>query len=307
MSRANQFYDYNSITKSLNDVKFNDGQQGAFVKESLIKMSKTIHEYMPPSATYLQLGMTIDNTGGYYNQIKSLRITGEGEHEEIGTSGQGGGKISYIGEESFIDVKGYEGNSDYTVTELNQAKIEGINLYSRLVGIHNKKYQERIDKMGYATLFDVNNGFERKTSTTKWRDMDDEELSNTLRNLILQQRSDLNSGYHCNVLIVPSELKLRCDSADYKAESEMSISEKLKKTLGVSIIGTFRATKAGAVGTDLALALNTNPNAIAVRIPKRFSLSPTHRLGNRFYFESSFRFAGTDILEVSAGMILEGL
>jgi len=306
--KASLLYDHKSILGCASSSAYlKDGQNGAIARENLITVSKKIHEYMPPNATLLSLGMTIDNTGGWGNLIKSLRIAGEGEHEKIGTSGQGGGKISVSGSESYITIDGYEGNSSYTVTELNQSKLENRNLHAELVGVHNKKYHERIDKDGYDSLLDVNNGFTRTDSLKTWRTMDDQELSDTIRNHILAQRSDLNAMYHCDTYVVPTELKNRCDATDYKAESELSITDKIKRSLNVKIIGSFRLTGAGAGGSDVALALNTNPNAVLVRIPKKFTLSPTHKLGHRFYFESMFRTGGVDILETSAGSILDKL
>ena len=302
-------YDYDSFAKAENEVanlKFNDAQQGAFVRESLIHAKTTLHWYQPPESTILDLGLNVDNTGGYANAIKSKRRTAQGSYKKQGGSiDESKGVITLGGEESQLNVFGYSAESSYSLTESKQAQLEGENLYSSLLMAHQEKYIESIDEGGYGVLIDVNNGFERVDSPTPADGLTDVELSNTLRNLVINQRNNLNSQYHCDTIVMTPKLKLRCDSADYKPESGMSISSKLKQTLGITIKSSFRLTGVGAGGTDIVIALNTNPNALAIRIPMKFRTTPTWRTGDDFHFQTSFRSGGVDILELSAGYVLD--
>jgi hypothetical protein len=104
---------------------------------------------------------------------------------------------------------------------------------------------------------------------------------------------------------MPKDLKLRCESSDYKALGELTIAEKLAKTLGVRLVGTTKLSKVGTGGTDLVIAISSNEDSMVIRVTKRLSISPVSRFGNKFYFEGSFRVAGLDILEDGAGYILD--
>ena len=291
------FYDYESFQEAerkVENIAFNDGQQGAFVRESLIEVKKGLHWYLPPEASILSLGLTVDNTGGVQNVVKSKRRTAEGKFQKVGTSPQGGGVLTLGSGVSSLNIEGYEGQSSYSTTELEQAKLEGENLYSSLIYVHQEKYLEQLDELGFDILLNPASGFTWVASPTPASGLTDAELANSLRNLIISQRASLNVAYHCDTLVMTPNLKIRCDSADYKSESGMSISDKIKQTLGVSVIGSHRLVGAGTGGTDVVLALNTNPNAIQIKIPKRLSITPTWRTGNNFNFMSSFRIGGVD-------------
>jgi hypothetical protein len=281
-----------------------DGQNGAFVKENLVQLSRKIHQFIPNGVTFNQLGVMIDNTGGYANAIKSLRLSYDGDFEKSGTSTTTNGKIRVGGDTNLIPVDGYEAESDYSVTELNQARIENRNLQGELFKAHQDKYLRKLDTLIYDKLIGYT-GFTKEDSPKTWASMTDEELSDTLRNLVIKQRNAVSMGYEADVLVMPKDLKLRCESSDYKALGEMSIAEKLAKTLGVRLVGTTKLKGVGTGGTDLVIAISSNEDSMVIRVPKRLSISPVSRFGNKFYFEGSFRVAGLDILEDGAGYILD--
>jgi len=305
--KAVALYDYNSLLYASEQVsKVLDGQNGAFVRENLIQLSRKIHQFIPNGITFNQLGIMVDNTGGYANAIKSLRLSYNGDFKKAGTSSNTNGKISVGGDTDLIPVDAYEAESDYSVTELNQARLENRNLQSELFKAHQDKYLRKLDELIYNKLTTYA-GFTKEDSTKEWEDMTDEELSDTLRNLVIKQRNAVSIGYEADVLVVPKALKLRCESSDYKALGDLTISEKLAKTLGVRLVGTDKLKGAGKGGKDLAIAISSNEESMIIRIPKRLGISPVSRFGNKFYFEGSFRVAGLDILEDGAGYILDSL
>ena len=303
--KAIDLYDYQSFETAIK-TQVEDGQQGAFVKENLIELSKKIHTFVPYDVTFQQIGFNVDTSGGWANAVKSLRVVGEGGFKKSGTSSQTLGKISIGGDTNLIKIEGYEAESDYTVAELNQAKMENRNLPQELMRVHQMKYLRLLNELIFGKLAN-NDDYDRDTAPNKWKTMTDEELSNTLRNVVINQRNNVSSAYEANVLLVPKDLKLRCDSSDYKALTDLTISEKLAKTLGVKLVGSHLLSGVGAGDSDVAIALSNNEESAVIRLPKKFGVSPTHRIGNRFYFESYFRVGGVDILEAKSGLVLEGL
>ena len=303
--KATLLYDYDAVIDASNKIaQVIDGQNGAFARENLVALSRKIHQFIPNGVTFNQLGISIDNTGGYANAIKSLRLSYDGDFEKSGTSTTTNGKITVGGDTSLIPVDGYEAESDYSVTELNQARMENRNLQSELFKAHQDKYLRKLDTLVYDRL--INYGkFTKEDSPQTWATMTDEELSNTLRNFVIKQRNAVSMGYESNVLVMPKGLKLRCEASDYKALGELTIAEKLAKTLGVKLVGTTKLKGAGTGETDLIIAIANNDNSMVIRVPKRLGLSPIDRRGNKFYFEGSFRVAGLDILEDGAGYILD--
>ena len=305
--KAVALYDYNAVINASDKaVQVVDGQNGAFVRENLVSLSRKIHQFIPNGVTFNQLGIMIDNTGGYANAIKSLRLSYDGDFEKSGTSTTTNGKITIGGDTNLIPVDGYEAESDYSVTELNQARLENRNLQAELFKAHQDKYLRKLDALVYGKITTYT-GFTKEDSTKEWRAMTDEELSDTLRNLIIKQRNAVSMGYEADVLVVPKDLKLRCESSDYKALGDLTIAEKLAKTLGVKIVGSNRVGGAGTGGKDMAIAISSNEDSMVIRVPKRLGISPVDRRGNKFYFEGSFRVAGLDILEDGAGYILDKL
>jgi len=305
--KATSIYDYNSIILASTAIAVMDGQNGAFARESLISVSSKIHKFIPNDVTVFDLGISVDNTGGYANAIKSLRSNIEGDFRKNGTSSDTAGKISISGDSNLIEVDGYDAESDYTVAEQNQAVLENRNLHGELLKGHQTKYLRGIDESVFLTLIDNTNGFTRETSPTLVSAMTNEELSNTFHNLVIKQRNEVSTAYECNVIAVPKALKLRCDSSDYKAIGEKTISQKLMDAFGVKLVASQHLKGEGAGGTDAICAFNNSDESMVIRIPKKLGISPLDRRGNRFYFEGSYRFAGLDILELGSGYVVEGL
>ena len=277
------------------------GVNGAISPQALTVIGKEIFQYMPPKATYLSLGLNIDNSGGVANFITSLRTRAEGEYKETGNKSDTHGVIGITGEESPIRVKGYMAGSSFSDIDIAQAKLEGRNLLGELYQAHGLKYFEKVDELGFKGLFDSD--YDRKDSTKEWRDMTDTELLTFTYNLLQEQREGKNANFWADLLVVSPELETKLRTTDYSGYKEGTIAQKIESTFNIRVKSTYRASTAGTGDKEVMLALCSARGSVSSRIPQPLKLSPTHKRGFSNYFEGTFRCAGSDILDLSGGLI----
>jgi len=305
MIKAVNLYDYDSFEEALNNIEahFKDAQQGAIARESLIATTNGLHTYMPSKMTLLNLGIGVDNSGGYANKIRSLRTIGTGSFTKIGTSSTTKGRIGIDSSSSEMLVDGYEADSLYSDTEIGQAQTENRNLYKDLIGVHQRKYIETIDSIGYKTLTDTID-FDTQDVNKKWDDMTDEEVYKLLKDGIVAQNSNVSDAYYADTIVLDPKGYTRVHSSDYKAQSELTIASKLTRDFGIKFKVSFRLK---GKTSSIVLIMNTTGDSMKIRIPKRLSISRVYNLGSKHGFDSSFRVAGVDILEEGSGFRLENI
>lgn len=305
MLKATKLYDYDSFMSASREVEasFRDAQQGAIARESLMATTKGLHVYMPSKMTLLNLGIGVDNTGGYANKIKSLRLTGTGGFVEVGTSSTTQGRIGIASDTSEILVKGYEAESLYSDTEIGQAQLENRNLYSELIGVHQRKYIETIDELGYKTLVEASS-FDTQNVNKKWKDMTDEEVYKLLKDGIVAQHSNVSDAYYADTIVLDPTGYTRVHTSDYKADSELTIAQKIIRDFGIKFQVSFRLK---GETSSTGLILNTRNESLMIRIPQRLKISKVYNLGSKHGFDSGFRVAGVDILEEGSGFRLENI
>lgn len=303
MIEAVKLYDYDSFMRASNEVatQFKDAKQGAIARESLVATTKGLHMYMPSKMTLLNLGIGVDNSGGYANKIKSLRLVGTGGFVEVGTSSTTQGRIGIDSSTSEILVKGYEAESLYSDTDIGQAQMENRNIYKELVGVHQAKYIETIDSLGYETLIKTND-FDKMDVNKKWDDMTDEEVYKLLKDGIVGQNSNVSDAYYADTIVLDPKGYTRVHSSDYKANTDLTIAQKITRDFGIKFQVSFRLK--GKTNTT-GLILNTDAESLMIRIPKRLKISKVYNLGAKHGFDSGFRVAGVDVLESGSGFRLE--
>ena len=305
MIEATKLYDYDSFMNASKEVEthFKDAHQGALARESLVATTKGLHLYMPSKMTLLNLGIGVDNSGGYANKIRSLRMVGTGGFVEAGTSSTTQGRIGIDGDYSELLVKGYEAESLYSDTEIGQAQMEKRNLYKELVGVHQRKYIETVDALGYQTLIKTKD-FDKQDVGKSWDSMTDEEVYKLLKDGVVAQRSNVSDAYYADTIVLDPKGYTRVHSSDYKANTDLTIAEKLKRDLGVKFQVSFRL-KGKTKST--VLILNTGAESLMIRIPQRLKISKVYNLGSKHGFDSGFRVAGVDVLEEGSGFRLENI
>jgi hypothetical protein len=269
--------------------------------QSLTVLARDIITTAGADVTFMDMGVKEDNTGGWGNFITSLRLDYQGEHVLEGTSAKGEGVISISGDNSTIQVFGYQAESHFTITQQKQAQVEKWNILSKLTAGHNRKYFEKLDEMAYGGL--MKSDYAREDSTKLWDDMDDNEKLTWLYELLQKQRAGKKRSFWANVLVVDDRVYSDINTLDYSTYKEGTIAQKISNTFGVKIVGTWRLFEAGTGDSRAMVAFNNNPYSVVNRIPVRLMTSPTSRRGFRTSFETIFRVAGFDILDMGGGII----
>ena len=306
-------YDADSFIANIERTKLFDGNAGIVLPRQLEQVLKRIEKQVIPTQTLLTLGIDIDNTGGWHNTITKLKTSVNGDFKRA--DGQGAntdGFISLSGESDTLTVIDYSAKSEFTETNLQQGKLAGRNVLADLIMGHNEKYTARIDTVGYVgegskTGLLNHVGFTRKTASATEPNLTDEALYNEVKTLLKGQNGDVgNELFYADKVVTTVAIARRCQTSDYKANTELTIAQKIKKDFNVDIVPTFNAKGIGASGTDVMVATCTKTQAVNIRIPKKLQISPLHTDGFDYSFKGMFRFGGVDISE-DVGHILEGL
>lgn len=155
--KIGQIYDLNAFEnflKSSDKRAFGDATAGAGVilARNLTAIDPKIFEKKYPELTFVNSGVGVDNTGGYVERVQSLRLVDMGGFSTAGDLSGNKGKISLTAEDSYIKVYEREAFSKWTDTEIKQAELQGVNLPSRYIETHNKRYLREIDQIGYLGL-----------------------------------------------------------------------------------------------------------------------------------------------------------
>ena len=308
--KLNDLYDIESFKIATEQARTFDGSIGTILPRSLEYVSQNLHRQVGANQTFLQLGISVDNSGGYADFITSLKYGANGDFALDGNRTQTVGRIELQGEKSSIKVDGYSAESSYTETELQKANLENRNLLAEFINAHNMKYNEKIDTLGYVGDTKskkqgiINyNGWDEQTSAKKWRQMTNQELSDAMRDIVINQQKGKNTKFYATKIIVSPELYTRLRVSDYKDYSDVTIAQKLERDLNITFVPTYLAIRKT---DEVAVAICTDPDAIAFRVPQRLKISPVHQRGWRYYFESEFRIGGVDVLE-DVGFRLKGL
>jgi hypothetical protein len=306
-------YDAQSFIDNIERTKTFDGDAGIMLPRQLEQIVSRIEKQVLPTQTLLTLGINIDNSGGWHNQITKLKTAVNGDFKrEDGQGANTDGFISLSAESDSISVIPYNAKSEFTKTNLEQTKLGGRNILADLVLGHNAKYKAKIDTVGYVgegskTGLLNHAGFTRIASGALASAMSDEELYLKIKELLQGQNADVgNELFYADKIVTTVELARRCKTSDYKANTDLTIAQKIKKEFGVDIVATFNAKGIGAGGTDVMVAVCTKTQAVNIRIPQKLMISPIKQDGFDFSFKGMFRYGGVDISE-DVGHILQGL
>ena len=189
---------------------FKDSFAGVVLARNLTAVDPKIFEKKYPELTFVNSGITVDNTGGYVSQIQSLRLIDEGEFAVNGDKDGNKGKISLHGEDNFLAVKNLEAQSEWTETDVKTAELQNVNLPSRFVETHNKVYLRTIDRIGLIghedttgllNSSDFTSGAAGGTIETRTP----QEMYDEISDLITDQRDAVNNTaeYMANKVIMP--------------------------------------------------------------------------------------------------------
>lgn len=288
---------------------------GNLLARNLTQVDPTVFQVRYPDNTFLNSGLTIDNTGGYANQIQKIRLTGRGSFADSSDRGAGKGLITIGGEEDTISAIQREATIEYTDTEIEQAKLGNYNLVEKLFSAQFEIYNQEIDEIlatghrnGEGLLnysgFTTDTGSAITTATTGQSDYDQ------IAGFITDQWNSVNNtrGYMANKIIMPTRVYNTISRKTYLPNAgTMKVLQALKEAFPeVEFTHSFRNEDVG--GVTATVAYSNDRNAMLNRIPMALTVGKTVPMGSFGYkADSKYRIAGLDVAENSAGRILTGL
>ena len=287
---------------------------GVVLNQNLEHIDPKIFEKKYPGLTFVNSGITVDNTGGYADTIKSLRLLETGDFKIAGDDTSNKGKIGLTGEDTFIKVYTKEGESSWSATDIEKAKLQNINLPQRYVQAHNKLYNRDIDRIGYLGLGThkglLNNTvFTSSAASGAIGTLTGLQAYDEVRALIENQWNDSQNteGYMADNVVFPTSVFNTLMGLFLNtAGTELSVLEALKKNYpNIKFGSTNKAENVG--GSTATVAYSSSDDAMKMRIPVPFQVGKIIQVTSfKFHVESMFGIAGLDILEPVSGRILTG-
>jgi len=293
---------------------FTDGV-GVVLARNLEHVTPKIFEQKYPDTTFLQTGITVDNSGGFAEVITKRKQSVQADLNFGGSDrGANKGKISLGREKDTISVYGDTRFSEWTETELKQAKHENINLVTEYIKGHFKVYNELIDKAGYEGVLGnkgllTYTGFASASASGAIRSLTAQAMYDEFSALIVDQWNGVNntSGYMANVVVTsPVVINKLSTTMLNTAGSTKSVLKALQDNFaGVKFVGTAKAYD-GTSSTAVAIA--NGEDAVTFRVPQRLTIGEIIKKSSfKYEVESMFRVAGIDVSEDTAGRRLLGL
>jgi len=299
---------------------FNDAAPGLTLGEDLIAVNQKVLEKKYPELVFLNSGLQADNTGGYAEAVRSLRLNEEGGYQIAGSQSGNKGKISLSNDSSLLEVVAKSAESTWTTTEVQQAALSNINLVEKFVAAHNKVYQREVDAtIAFGTGKAGSEGLLNNSEFVASAASDDaatlaaasgEDLYNEISVLITDQHSDVEDieEYSANVVIMPTRVKnIAAKTILDTAGGSKTVLTALKENFPEVKFLSSNKCDSDELAASVVVAFSTSDEAMVTRIPQPITFAPVFQHGFKFESESQYRIAGLDLYEPKAGRILTGL
>lgn len=316
--KIGQLYDldrFKAFADSASAAGFKDSATGVILARNLTAVNPKVFEKKYPELSFVNSGITVDNTGGYSRRIQSLRIAEQGDFADSSDLNSGKGRISLTAEDSYIKVFPKEAHSLWTDDDVKEGDLQNINLVQRYIGTHNKLYNQKVDEIGYIG----HNGQEGLLNYSGWTTgsaagaigtLTAQEMYDEIATLITEQRNGVNNTpeYSCNRVVMPVDVMntLQVTMLNTANGSSTVLKALQDNFADIQFVTSFRAASVG--GSSKTVAYSTNEEAMVMRIPLRLTIGEiVKQTSFSFRVDSKFRIAGLDVLENSAGRALSGL
>ncbi|MDH1085306.1 DUF2184 domain-containing protein [Pantoea brenneri] len=300
---------------------FTDTYGGITLARDLTMINPKIFEKKYPELSFVNSGIQVDNTGGYANQIESLRLIDLGSFADATDESDNKGKISLAGESSLIKVKKREAHSKWSDDEVKEAGLRNVNLVQQFLSAHNKIYMREIDTAGYLGIAGnkglLNESWATSAAASDADNMTGQDLYNEIAGLINAQWDSVMNvpEYMANRVDMPPRVLNRATVKMIALPATGNTTTVIKALRdnfpGVTFGQTARAesiAKGGGVQTSVTVAYSNNPDAMVMRIPQPLEISEIIKVtGFDFRVDSKYRVAGLDVLEHDVARTLTGL
>lgn len=295
---------------------FTDSEAGTILARSLTAVNPRVFEKRFPELTFVNSGITTDNTGGYSRRIQSLRLQEQGGFTTAGDRSQNKGKISLAGEDSFLAVIERESSSDWSDSEIKEAELGNVNLPQRYIQAHNGIYMREIDEIGLigkdqiATGLLNYSGFTADSASGAIGTLTAQQMYDEFAELINAQKDAVNNTpeYVASRVTMPTSVMNVLQSTILNsAAGSSSVLKALQDNFpGVQFVSTFRAEDVG--GSSVVAAHSVNEESMVFRVPIPLTIGEILKVGSfNYHVDSKYRIAGLDVLEDSSARLLTGL
>lgn len=316
--KLGQVYNLKSVeafTDSAKQTGFTDSFAGSVLARQLTHVNPKIFEKKFPELSFVNSGVSVDNTGGYARRIQSLRVQELGGFTTAGDATSDKGKISLAGEDSYLKVIVREAHSIWEEDEVKEAELQNINLPSRFIQGHNRIYMREIDQAGLVGLEGGTGllnyaGFASGSAAGTADALTAEQLYGEIAELINAQKSAVSNTpeYVAKVVMMPTRvLNIAQTKILNTAAGSSSVLKALQDNFpDVQFIGSSRAESVG--GNSITAAYSNTEDAMTMRIPVPLTIGEIVKMNSFDHrVDSKYRIAGLDVLEDTAGRILTGL
>lgn len=288
--------------------EFNDAiHSGVVLERNLITVDPTILEQLYPELAFVNCGIEANNTGGYARKIQTLRIADTGGFTDARDKSGNKGKIGLKLEDSDITVLERSGFSEWSMQDVEEAKLQNLSIANRYIAGHSKAYQRDIDSIGLLGKGGVDGLLNHSSfGTAASSALLDAGTAVAAYNiiaseLIVAQWNSVNNipQYKANMVLLPQEAMNYLASTLIDTTQRASILNALQLAFpGVKFIESFRAD-------TMAVAFSTSKEGMVMRIPVPLTIGEVVKQGSfNYHVDSMYRIGGLDVLEGAAGFIL---
>ena len=306
---------FESFSDSLGQSGFADAFNGTVLSRNLTVVNPKLLEKKYPELTFVNSGITAENTGGFAKRIQSLRLIELGEFKEAGNDSDNGGKISLSAEDSFLKVKERQAETSWTRSEIEEAKMQNINIPSQYISATNRIYLREVDLAGFVGIGTqtglLNDAAFTSTAASGLAGViTAQALYDEISALVNDQFDGVNNTpeYMANMVTMPTGVfNVAQHQMLNTAGGTTTVLAALRANLpGITFNSSQRANVVG--GGSVTVAYSTNPDAMVFRLPVPLQIGEVVKTGSfSFKTDYMYRVAGLDVLEGTAGRLLTGL
>ncbi len=285
---------------------------GILLSRHLTSVNPDILKTKYPDLVFDSLGINIDNKGGYAKRIQTIRLAKQGG---FGPEGDNRGIISLAAEDSTVEVSIREASVRWTEREIGEADIAGINIVDEYMSTAVESYNQEIDTSALIGISKSNNTSGLATAYTntplvgdKFADLDAKKQYALIADNITTQHNGVNntSAYMANKCLLPTSVFNTAANTILNDFSNGSVLNVLRANFPT--VDFLQSPKLeDVVGKKRMVIFSNNPNAVAYRLPKPFTLTPIVQVHNDFSTVATYHTAGVEVLELSSGIIVTGL
>lgn len=279
---------------------------GVLLTRHLTMVNPRILEKKYPDLVFDQLGISIDNTGGYATSIQTLRLKAQGKFDERGS---GRGKISIEMEDTLIKVFDRDALIEWDYFKMKEAELGNYNIVDRTMAASLLVYNQEIDTSvvtgldGFNDQGLTNNTIYETVVGQVYAGLTAQQKYDLIADNITQQANTVNNTteYKANICILPTTV--------YNIAQNTILNTFTNGTVLRVLMANFPDIKflhSPKAGGSMVL-LNNSIESVVFRLPVPLLYSPVFQ--NKFDFSTSavYRIAGIDILEPDSGLIVTGL